>query len=267
MIIRRLLAAFLLLAPAIAFAQTEGVATFRFTLPHTSEASPNANYRMFFSRNAVRMEMQMDLSSRSKGSRPPGAPSTFTMTMIQKISDPDRIYTLSDAQKTYSVMDLAKIRQSAPQENETWTVKRLGRDRVAGIACDNAVMSSSTGNQVEVCIASDLVYSSGWWEAMNQRSGRSGRWVRAMADAGLKGFPIRMRFKSAKNEQDRVEMELVSLERKSVPASLFEIPAGYRETSGLVGMTPEQQKKMDDALAKMTPEQRKAYEDAMKKRE
>ena len=31
------------------------------------------------------------------------------------------------------------------------------------------------------------------------------------------------------------------------------------------GLTPEQQKQVDDAMKNMTPEQRKAYEDAMKR--
>jgi hypothetical protein len=61
-------------------------------------------------------------------------------------------------------------------------------------------------------------------------------------------------------------MELVKLDRRSVPASTFEIPAGYTEAKGGMGMmSPEQQKMMQDQLSKMTPEQRKAYEDAMKR--
>jgi DNA-directed RNA polymerase specialized sigma24 family protein len=68
-------------------------------------------------------------------------------------------------------------------------------------------------------------------------------------------------------------MEVTRVERKTLPASLFQVPAGYKETeSAFGGVTPEQQKaledarsQMKDALDKMTPEQRKAYEDAMKR--
>ena len=57
-------------------------------------------------------------------------------------------------------------------------------------------------------------------------------------------------------------MELVKLDRRSVPASTFEIPAGYTEAKAGMGMmSPEQQKRMQDQLSKITPEQRKAYED------
>jgi hypothetical protein len=65
-------------------------------------------------------------------------------------------------------------------------------------------------------------------------------------------------------------MELTSLDKKSLPASLFEVPAGYKQTEMAIGgLTPEQQKALADArermLKNMTPEQRKKYEDAIKR--
>jgi len=63
-------------------------------------------------------------------------------------------------------------------------------------------------------------------------------------------------------------MELTHLEKKSLPGSLFEVPAGYKQTDfAMGGMTPEQEKAMADIRAKMrekmTPEQRKAHDEAM----
>jgi hypothetical protein len=52
---------------------------------------------------------------------------------------------------------------------------------------------------------------------------------------------------------ERLRMEIVKVERRKLPASLFEVPAGYRETSmmGMMAQTPEQQKQLEDAQKKM----------------
>lgn len=259
----RLAAALVALLPAAAFAQ-EGIATYKYTI-NADGAKPTGTSRTYFSKNAYRMEMETDLSSMRK--ERPGAPKSWKMVMIQRFSEPDKLYNIDDATRTYSVTDLKQLREDAPQSrDETWTLKRLGSDRVAGLSCEKAVATSSKGSQVEVCIAKDFPVSRTWLSAMNRSQRRSGLWSKTLHDAGLEGLPVRTKFRS-QTEATEVEMELVSLERKSVPGSVFEIPAGYKESSpAMMGMTPEQRKQMEDALSKMTPEQRKAYEDATKQR-
>ena len=267
---RLALAVLLALSASAALAQNEGVASFDVTMHAGEKSTPNGHSRISFSRSAVRMEVEMDLASGGAGRpgrTPKESPQTMRMTMIQKLSDPDHLYLVNDERKTYSVMDLAKMReQSPPRSDETWTVKRLGRDSVAGNSCEKALLTSSKGGQVEVCVATDLPVTKAWWAAMNRGRRSSDHWVHAMEEAGLRGFPIRMTVRSAEGK-DTMQMVLVSLEKKSLPAAIFEVPAGYRETSGMeaIGTSPEQQKAIDDALAKMTPEQRKAYEEMMKK--
>ena len=101
--------------------------------------------------------------------------------------------------------------------------------------------------------------------AMNRHQKRWDVWYKAMEDAGVKGFPIRIRVTPAE-KNGGFEMELVRLEKKAVPASLFQVPPpGYTESSrAMTSMSPEQEKRMQEMLSKMTPEQRKAFEDAMK---
>jgi hypothetical protein len=259
--IGRLLFACLLLAPGFVLAQTEGIANFRLSMHGSQGAGPDGQYSIFFSRSALRMEMQMEPSA-TAGRRPDKggskSSSAHKMTMIQKLAEPDLLYMVSDEQKTYSVMDLAKAREQAgKQPEDAWTVKRLGRDSVAGFSCEKALMTSSKGNEMEICVANDLPVSNAWWSAMNRGQRGSDRWMKTMQDAGIKGLPIRMKVRSARGATDGMQMELVSLEKKSLPGSLFEIPAGYRKVdSGSA---------VNDALSKMTPEQRKAYEDAMKR--
>jgi hypothetical protein len=181
-------------------------------------------------------------------------------TMLGKASDPQKAYMVHESTRTYSVIH---TENTAPRNSEEkWTVQRTGRGSAGGMSCDGATITSSEGSKVNVCVASDFPISTAWWTAMKRR--QSEGWFQAMNEAGLKGFPVKMSM--LKNGKPEIEMELVKLDRRSVPASTFEIPAGYTEAKGGMGrMSPEQQKMIQDQLSKMTPEQRKAYEDAMKR--
>lgn len=257
---RILTAVLTLLAPAILLAQSDGVATFK-VVTHATGADMPGTSKVSFSRTGWRVDMHMDTSAVAGRKERSPMPAVYDMTMLGKMSDPQKIYVLNDAARTYSVMDMATSAYTRPEE--TWTVQRTGRGSIAGLSCENATVTSSKGGKVNVCVSMDFPNSGGWWSAMNRR--RNEGWYRAMADSGLKGFPIKMVVLKSDGSPE-VEMELVSLERRSVPASSFEIPAGYKESSaGMGGMSPEQQKMLNDQLSKMTPEQRKAYEDAMKK--
>jgi len=262
----RILFASLLLLPAAAFAQ-EGVATFKYTMQGRGGA-PEGQSRVYYSPSAFRVEMEMSLKDSAPTSRPrpAGAPTSFKTTMLTKVSEPGKVYTINDERRTYSVTDVSKTHDTDPKNDEKYTVKRQGSDRVAGISCEKVLVTSSKGTEVELCVATDIAMPSGWSSAMNRQNVQHGAWMKAVQDAGLKGFPIRTKFRSGSGENGtEILMELVSLEKKSVPAAMFQVPAGYKEASAsTVNMTPAQEKQMQDALSKLTPEQRKAYEDAMK---
>jgi len=265
----------LLLAVAAAsplFGQFEGVADFKITMGEKGRAV-NGTGKVYVSRAGYRSEWQTEFVS---GPRKDGAapqPITMTMTMVGQRGEPDKLYMIDDRAKTYSVMDLKKLRDEArSQSKETYTVKRLGRDSVAGLACEKAAVTSSKGEVVDVCVSRELGASSDWISAMSHRGG-IGSWFGALGENGLEGFPLRWSVRRKGATEPSMVMEVARVERKSLPASLFQVPAGYKQTdSAFGGLTPEQQKalkdarvQMKDALDKMTPEQRKAYEDAMKR--
>jgi hypothetical protein len=227
--------------------------------------------KLLVSRTGYRMEAEMDLagaSGREKGAKP----QRIRTTMLGKMSDPDSVYMVDDQNKTYSVWDTKKVREEAGKTVETYTVERLGSDTVAGLSCQKAMLTSSKGSRIEVCVTKELVAPSGWLSAMNRRASGGVSWMSALKENGLDGFPVRW-VVGAKNREGGTTMELTRVEKKSLPASLFEVPAGYKKTEYAIGgLTPEQQKalgdakaQMNDALAKMTPEERKQYEDAMRR--
>jgi hypothetical protein len=264
------IAAAALFVRATALAQSEGVAEFKGTMSGGSgESIPNTS-TVYFSKVAYRMEMQMDMRSLARKEGSQGmVPSRYRMVTIQKLSDLDHLLTLNEDSRTYSVTDLKKVREDFGKNREmpqvTYTVRKLGRDSVAGFACEKALVTSSSGSEMELCISIELFPSAAWLAAQN-RSDRSGNLFTALRDNGLDGFPIRWIARDKKDQRVTATMELSRFERKPVSASLFEVPPGYRETSAMgVMMTPEQEKAMKDALEKMTPEQRKMYEEMMKK--
>jgi hypothetical protein len=245
-------------AAAAAFAQSEGIADYKIS----GDESMNGTGRLYFSKTGYRVEWNMVLTgdaARQRGR----APKDMKMTMFGKVAEPDVVYTINDDTKTWSSFNTKDAQAEAAKSNTKYTVEKLGTDKVAGFTCQNARIKSSTGGTMEVCATKELAAPAGWLSAVNRN--RGGSWVAAIREAGVDGFPVRWVAKS-EGRGGSVTMEMTKYERTSVPASKFEVPAGYEKSDAMsVGMSAEQKKQLDDALKNMTPEQRKQYEDMMKK--
>ena len=261
-------ATLLFAAAATASAQFEGVADFKVTTNTGQGESVNGTGRMYVSPRAYRSEFEMQMTGAGGGrdSRK-GAPSEMKMTMFSKLSEPDKLYMLNDAAKTYSIWDLSKSREEmkdAPKE--TYTVKKLGKDTVAGLSCQNALLTSSKGEEIEACVSREFVASSDWIAAMNRGDRAAGSWIRSLKSAGIEGFPVRWSTRSKGSRDATMTMEMTGSRRNRFPPRSSKCRrATRRATWRSAGLTPEQQKQIDDAMKNLTPEQRKAYEDAMKR--
>ena len=95
--------------------------------------------------------------------------------------------------------------------------------------------------------------------------------MKALQDAGADGFFVKMVTREKGKAEPLTTMELTKAEKKSLPASLFEVPAGYTKQEGMMGaagaMSPEAAEQMKKAMENMTPEQRKQMEEMMKKQQ
>lgn len=261
---------------ASALAQFEGTADFKVTtITGKGEVVPGTG-TISSSKDAYRMGWQTDISkiAKGRGTRPADGPQQIKMTMIGKASAPDKLYLVDDAHKTYSVWDLKKARGEASADTSTtYTVTRLGPDKVAGLTCQRAELTSSRGTVIDVCVAGELGVSLDWLATVGRRQKESTSWITALRNNSLTGFPVRYSMREKDATQPFVTLEMTKIVRGPVSEALFEIPAGYKETEfAMGGLSPEQQKAVSDArarlkaaLEKMTPEQRKAYEDAMRR--
>lgn len=249
----------LLALPLAAAAQWEGTLEMKIT-----GRDLNGTSKAFVGKAGARMQMELaNVQLKQAGQGP------VKMVVLTRTAEPDFSYMINEDQKTYAKLDLKKLEEMSPksEREKRWSVKRLGADRVAGYACERAVVSQEGAEtENEVCVSKEIFGSASMLNA-----GRRGATAQALEKAlkanGLEGMPIRMIVHEKGKAGASVTWELVKAEKRSLPASTFAVPAGYRETS-MAGamMSPEQQKQMEDAMKNMSPEQRKAIEEMMKKK-
>ena len=202
-------------APA-ALAQFEGTADFKVTtITGKGEVVPGTG-KISANKTGYRMEWQTDISKIVKGRavRSGDGPQQVKMTMIGKASVPDKLYLVDDTNKTYSVWDLKKARgDSSPETATTYTVTRLGPDKVAGLTCQKAELVSSKGTVIDVCVAGELGVSLDWLAAVGRRQKESTSWITALRNNSLSGFPVRYSMREKDATHPFVTMEMTKIDR------------------------------------------------------
>ncbi len=194
----------------------------------------------------------------------------FQTTMVLKFSNPDVVYLLNDTAKTYSEINIKEAGDTGKNRpDKEYTVKKLGKETVAGYACEHLLLTARDGAETEVWTTKDLVDLAVFREYM--RRNRQGADIlgamKALKEVGAEGFIAKMITRDQKTGEPAVTLELVKAEKRTVAASMFEVPAGYKKQEGLLGMLPlpqEQQQTINKALEKLTPEQRKMLENMLK---
>lgn len=251
------------LAAAPAVAQFEGEIDMKITSPGMSGLG-----KMYVSRVGARNVI--DLQS---------AKTPMKMTTLMKFANPDVMYMINDQTRTYAEMNLKETRESLAKmksEKEPYTVKVLGSESVLGYSTKHVLLSRpGDRSEMEIWTTKDILGLN--YEAMRglMRRGTSHddtSFLKALRDNGADGFFVKMITREKGKPEPTSTMELTKAEKKHLPASLFEIPAGYSKQEGMMGVagvmaSPEQQEQMKKAMEGLTPEQRKQIEEMMKSRQ
>jgi hypothetical protein len=260
----RLLAALLLVGAAAgaAAADFEGVIESKVTV---SGGEGGGSSRTFISRLGTRQEMVIG---------PNGQAMTMVTVMLKE--KPGVAYMVNDDQKTYAEIDFASMRQAAAKSTETYQARRLGEEKVAGFSCVHGQVEGSKGDHWEVWTTKEISGGESYWASQSSRREErdTAGLYRAMKEAGLDGWPVKVVIQSKGSRDGAVTWEATKIERKSLPGSLFSL-AGYTKSEGAgpmaamrqMKLSPEQQKGMEEAMEamkKMPPEQRKRMEEMMK---
>lgn len=243
--------------PCLANADFEGVLVSKIS------GDMNGTVRTWLSKAGVRSETELKMPEAEQAQLGEGIRSTT----IMKASEPNRTYFLDESGKTYWVYEQTGGEASA--EDDGYTAKRIGKDKVAGFPCEKVALTGPSGDASELCVAKDFIGADSWLSAFqgrDQAKGKAHGIRKALLDAGVKGLPIRWTRKGDRDGRGAFQMELVSAQKQTVPASKLAIPAGYtKREMGMPFANPETAKQMEDAMKNLTPEQRKQMEEMMKK--
>jgi hypothetical protein len=178
-----------------------------------------------------------------------GMPGMKATTLV-KAGDANHVYSIDEADRSYAVIE------THPQARSSdWKVTRLGPSSVAGYPCERARIESDGSHQAEVCVSTTLGRVPLWATARGE--GDEGV-AAALARAGLDGLPIR--WASGQGAGGRFVLELVKVIREPVPASEFDVPAGYTRRERPSMVTPEMRARMQERLKSLPPDQRARME-------
>jgi hypothetical protein len=187
--------------------------------------------KLYLTPTAWRIETSFEPTSASGPAKRDalGPAESYRIVVFGTIAEPRKSWILNERTRTYAVVvaDSAE-REGRAGDADEWMISRTGKDTVAGLACER-VNAKRRGEEDtwEACLARDFL-SSAWMRALGNDEYEG--WVAAAQRAGVDGYPVRLiSLDAAGNEKYR--FELLKVERRRLAASLFEVPAGYRETS------------------------------------
>jgi hypothetical protein len=251
----------LLLAAAPARAQFEGVLEMKLSTGLQDGERHETLMKLFVSKAGIRHETSL-----------PAAVTGGKMVMLFRNDTPDKMYMIFDAKKTYSVIDLGALKETAEniQSETPVTVKKLGQEKILGYDTQH-VQINYEGSQTELWTSKELLDFSAYHKLEQRRGGRSsgGAYLKALRESGADGFPLRSVF--AGEGGSKAVMEVVKINKQALPAALFEIPKDYTlSKGGMLGavmsesQAAEAKAAMEKAMEQMTPEQREQMQKMLK---
>jgi hypothetical protein len=246
--------------PTTARAQFEGRLEYKMSkMPGAEEGGGTAV--LWLGSGGARSEFSMNVKVKDQ------AQHEVHMVSLWRKAEPGRTYIISEEKKAYSVIEMSK---NEGRRDDEWKVEKLGSATVAGYSCERARLTRGSNNgQMEVCVTQKLGKLP---FSMFQHLRIDDTLPSVLAKAGLDGIPVRWSGRPREDGKE-FEIELTAAHRESVPASRFEIPAGYQQTGmGSMVLSPEQaqrmseaRKRMEEKMKNMTPEQRQQIEEMMKR--
>ncbi len=247
-----LLCVTLLASPALA-GDFEGVITGKSVDAQATAAGLNS-MTMYVSPAGFRME--------ASGQKPGSTGAHFQMTVLWRAAEPGATYILNAESKAYMKHDIS---QAKAKDTAAPTVEKLGKTTFLGRSVERVKVTTAGQTPTELWMDTSLRFPAAALSAFGQEQGSRNTSWRALEKAGVMGIPL----KEVRGE-GKGGWEATSVEKKSLPASLFQVPADYHQAKDPLDMVPAGQqealkKKRDEALKNMTPEQRAKFEEMMKK--
>lgn len=196
-------------------------------------------------RTAVTMLLKMFLSPDGKVRTEmtttgiPGKKENTPLVLIGAASNTSQSTIIDDAEKTYSIhhIDPNDLR---PDNQLKSSAVKLGDEKIGGYNCVHARIIAirnmgPLGNMVDtinVWKSHDVALPALFAKWMNEFETKTGGSIysletgKQLEQMGCTGFPVKLQ---VHGKSSTMMMELTKAERRDIPNSLFEIPAGYKE--------------------------------------
>lgn len=189
-----------------------------------------------------------------------------------KAETPDLLYKINDQAKTYFEIDLSPTAPKPPEKSdaEPYQVKRLGEEKLLGYNTLHLLITyKNTSNELW---ATKELLDAATFNKLLSRSGRNGaeeRMTKALKDAGVDGMPLKSILTS--EDGSKTTMEVVKIEKKTLPGWTFEIPAGYEKVSPIADAADTraqmEQRSLEDVVKRLPADKRAMVESALKQRQ
>ena len=175
-------------------------------------------------------------------------PMQITSLMLK--AEPTKIYMLNDKTKTYSEMATGK--DDHAQADYEITV--VGKEKVNGYNTTHVTVKVNGMQSQELWTTKDIAGYADFSKIKTKYSGKENLY-QALSAKGAEGMPVRIK---ATDRGQGMQMDLVTAEKRSNPASLFSL-AGYAKGSVADGIPgAEGMQEMLKKMQNMTPAERDA---------
>ncbi len=155
-----------------------------------------------------------------------------TMTMLMPVPAAMAAMLPPDTKGIKLVNPIGGAEAGAGEGGAAVVFKKLGTSQtIAGLKCED-YESTSDGQTARSCFATNVGMFS--YPSLGGGMGGRGRaaaapgWAKGLATAP--GFPLKVW-----STDGTVAMEVTAIDRSAVPASAFDIPAGYMDLAGMMG--------------------------------
>lgn len=194
-------------------ARFEGVIHMRLTLE-----SGSGDLALSLAGEAARLDMKVTVDP---------LPVPVALSILHRGKDARNVILIDDMRQAYSEVSLAEAGQLTQGSATTkYTVKVLGQGKILGYRSTHITLSRDK-EFVDAWIAADLKDAFAVLRTLQEANPQVGEAAlfRALEEAGHGGLPMRF---TVIREGQKVTTEVMKIERKAMPASLFETPKGYR---------------------------------------
>lgn len=197
-----------------------------------------ANTKMYLAANGkVRMEMVMAMNNKPSSE----------MISIGDASHPYENMVLDDSAKTYYINHVDTADMGKADEHTKYTVNKIGEETIAGFHCTHARViatknynaAASFMNSVDTTdlwLSPDVPIPAPAKKYMDLATGKmsgllfSASVASQLKQMGCEGFMVKFAMRS-KNTSS--VSQITKVRHDNFPASLFEVPAGYKQTEGM----------------------------------